>query len=50
LTNNAYNKLAGTKYELLIQLQQIEPVLCPATLDVDFAQELTHNLYSLGNG
>ena len=48
-TENTYDSFARTEYELLIQLQQVEPILRLATLEVNLSQELANNLDRLGN-
>lgn len=37
-----HDRFAVFEHELLIELSEVEPVLALAALDVDFAQELSH--------
>ena len=39
--DQTYYILPGPIYQLLIQLHQAEPVLCLASLDIHFPEELT---------
>ena len=42
VTLYTYYLLSLPEHELLVQLEKIEPVLCSASLNIDFAQEVAN--------